>query len=323
MSKQFPRLYEKRAKIAKAFRSQPLHSFVYVCLSIFVNRVMQKFRNLEYEYQDSSLRILPPAGPASGQAITIIIPFRDKADILKRCLENLFSKTAYPNYRIALVDNGSVEHETLEYLDLVRKNRSVVILRYDKPFNYSAMHNWVMGFIKTDFVLFLNNDTEVISRNWLTSMAARLEENGVGAVGALLLFPDGKVQHAGVGIYPEVATHLYEGEDPEGTESDKINQSRQVYAVTGACLLTKKSLYYDAGGMDEVNLPVNFNDIDYCLCLRSLGYSVVFEPAARLYHYESYSRGKAWSDSVRYRAYLAERKFFWKKWRQYVNSMIS
>ncbi|MFA6315244.1 MAG: glycosyltransferase [Candidatus Paceibacterota bacterium] len=322
MSTKFPRLYKKRAKIAKALKSQSLLSFFYVILGILKSHIVQLFLNLKYSYKDTSLPILPQIHPVFDRPVTIIIPFRDNIHLLERCLNSIFDRTSYNNFNLILINNRSVEAKTAKYLSSIKNDPLIRILDYDKSFNYSDMHNWAMNFVQTENILLLNNDTEVITPNWLESLTAWIEQEKVGAVGALLLFPNGTVQHAGVGLYPEIACHLYEGESPNGDNKSSINQCRELYAVTGACMMTKRNLFEGVQGMDSANLPVNFNDVDYCLKLRQRGYKIVFEPSVKLYHHESYTRGNAWTQITRYRSYKKEHRFFWKKWKKYIGDIV-
>jgi len=322
MTPKFTRLYKKRAKIAKALRSQNIFSFLYVATAIFKNRLIQRFRDLKYSYKDSSLPKLTPVKAVKRQPVTIIMPFRDGVELTKTCLTSVFEKTTYKDYRFILINNLSIKPETLAYIEVLKKDSRITIIDYPKPYNYSDMHNIAMDLVQTENVLLLNNDTEVISPDWLESMVAWIEQDKVGAVGALLLFPNGTVQHGGVGIYPEVTSHLYEGELPDGPKKAEINQTRELYAVTAACLMTKKSLYQEVGGMDSENLPINLNDIDYCLRLGRAGYRVIFDAQAKLFHHEAITRGSAWMNISKYRLYRKEYKFFWNKWRRYVEDKI-
>jgi GT2 family glycosyltransferase len=257
------------------------------------------------------------------QPVTIIIPFKDKVEVLKVCVESILSKTKYKNYFLLLINNQSVEKETFVYLDLIKHSNKIKILNYDNPFNYSAIHNWAMSFVNSEFVLFLNNDTEVIDPEWLNALVGNIEKDNVGAVGALLLYPDGRIQHAGVGLFLPTLFHIHEGEIPNGKFMSEINSSHELYAVTGACLMTKKSLYEKVGGMDSVNFTIGLNDIDYCLKLKQANYKVIYNPKAKLYHYESYSRGKDWLNFNKFKRAQKEGKFFIQKWNQFYLSEMN
>jgi O-antigen biosynthesis protein len=251
-------------------------------------------------------------------------------------------KTSYENYELLLIDNGSAEKSTLEYLEKLKSNPKISILKYDKPFNFSAMNNYAVLQAKGEYLLFLNNDTEVISENWLEKMFECFADEKVGAVGAKLLYANGKIQHIGVEMHPEhgpIHTDRMQDENSVDFES-----RRECVAVTGACLMTRKRLFLEAGGFDEVNLPIAYNDIDYCFKLRELGYKIICTPFAKLYHHESASRGLDIKNSYkviesfnhliiqafkqlhikssglnskklqRYRQFLKEKEYFREKW---------
>lgn len=233
--------------------------------------------------------------------VSIIIPFRDRADLLEKCLESVWKKTTYPNYELVLVDNESQEPETLRLLDKFKEKPKVKILRYPHPFNFSAINNWAVKRVDGPYVLFLNNDISVINKGWLSAMVEHVERPEVGAVGAKLLYPNGKIQHAGavlgVGKFKDkpfgVAGHAFKY-FPKGSHGyfEQIDLIRDYSAVTAACLLTRKDVFEKVGGFDEETFRVGWNDIDLCLRLRKSGYLVVYTPYARLYHYESVSRGQ-------------------------------
>ena len=220
--------------------------------------------------------------------VSIIIPFRDKVDLLNRCVSSILKKSTYKNYEIILVNNDSREDETKKYLAELSKNPLIKIINYSKPFNFSAINNFAVKYATGEFLLFLNNDTEVISENWLEEMLKQFDDPRVSAVGAKLLYPNGTIQHAGVIVGKNIATHQFLGIREEDLGKNDI--VRQVDAVTGACMMTKKDLFLELGGFDEKNLPIAYNDVDYCLKLREKGYEIIYTPYAKLYHHESASR---------------------------------
>jgi GT2 family glycosyltransferase len=226
--------------------------------------------------------------PAKPPLVSIIIPTRDAAALLRACIDSITTKSTYRNYEILVVDNQSRESETIQYLAGLGHR----VLRYDREFNYSAINNFAVREARGDVVLLLNNDTEVITPDWLEEMLGHLHQEGVGAVGAKLLFPYGRVQHAGDAVGPGgCADHLHADiarDDPGYGYRAVVAQ--EVSAVTGACLMTWKSLYQRLGGLDEKRLPVAFNDVDYCLRIQEAGLRVIFTPHAQLYHHESVSR---------------------------------
>ncbi len=226
--------------------------------------------------------------------VSIIIPTKDQVELLKDCVESILNKTDYQNYEIVIVDNNSTHKNTIEYFAKLIENRRIKLLPYVKPFNFSAINNYAVSKVDSEVVIFLNNDMEVKSSEWLSAMVEHIQRKEVGAVGAKLLFPDDTIQHAGVilGI-GGVAGHAFK------SLQSNINQSyfghadaiRNYSAVTGACLMIRKNVFEEIGGFDEINLPIAFNDIDLCLRLRERGYLIVYTPYAVLYHYESASRG--------------------------------
>ena len=240
--------------------------------------------------------------------VSIIIPFCDKVEVLKQCLKSILEKTDYENYEILLVNNNSQEEKTGKYLKSLEKNPNIRILNYDKPFNFSAINNFAVTKTEAEYVLFLNNDTEVINKEWLSSMVEHIQREEVGVVGAKLLFPNGTVQHAGIilGI-KEAFGHAFKyfSAENEGYMS-QLNVLKNYSAVTGACLLTKRDLFQKIGGFDAENLKIAFNDVDYCLKLREKGFLVVYTPYANLYHHESFSR----TDKIN----SAEINFMQHKW---------
>jgi GT2 family glycosyltransferase len=225
--------------------------------------------------------------------VSIIIPSRDNVSLLKNCVDSIERLTTYRNYEILVVDNDSSEPATLEYLAHTPHH----VIPFREEFNYSSINNFAVRQAEGEYVLLLNDDTEVIDGGWLEAMLEHAQRPEVGAVGAKLLYPDGRVQHAGVvtgvgGLGQGLSTHsywFYPLEDPGhlGTLATTTNYS----AVTAAYMLLPKAVYEDVGGLDDENLRVSFNDVDLCLRIRERGFLVVYTPHAELYHYESVSRG--------------------------------
>jgi GT2 family glycosyltransferase/SAM-dependent methyltransferase/uncharacterized protein YbaR (Trm112 family) len=234
--------------------------------------------------------------------VTIIIPTRDRLELLRKCIATLEQVTTYPNYEIVIVDNGSREEATLEYL---RRSKHRVISRaLHGEFNFSALVNEGAKAAHGESLLLLNNDIEVIQPDWLHELVGYTRIPGVGAVGATLLYPDGRIQHNGVVLGHEALTgHYFQGEanypHDLGFLSYKI-AVRNVAAVTGACLLTPRALFEQSGGFDQTNLRVAWNDVDYCLRLLTRGYRVVINPHALLVHHEGLSRGDAKNEAEVY-----------------------
>ncbi|MDI6778015.1 MAG: glycosyltransferase family 2 protein [Patescibacteria group bacterium] len=244
------------------------------------------------------------------EKVTIIIPTKDKVDLLENCVESIKKKTNYPNYEILVVNNNSEEKKTLDFL----KNKKIKYFDIPtKEFDYSRIHNLAIEKIETELILLLNNDTEVISLDWLTAMVGTmLLDKKIGAVGARLIYSDKKIQHGGVVLGPHsTADHANKNMYFEESGYQNYNLVMRNYsAVTAACMLTRKSLFEKMGGFDEKNLSVAFNDIDYCLNLLQNGYRIVYNPDALLYHYESKSRGDDHN--------LEEPRYFTNKWKKII-----
>lgn len=223
--------------------------------------------------------------------VSIVIPMRNRVDLLRRCLDSIDLRTTWRNYEIIVVDNASDDPETLGYLARLEREGKARVLRYDAPFNYSKINNFAAGQARGDMLLFLNNDTEVISRRWIEEMLMFAQRDDVGVVGAMLYFPDDTIQHAGVVVNGlGVAQHLLRGR-PRGYSANGHGINVKNYtAVTGACMMMRTDVFKKAGGFYE-GLAVAFNDVDLCLRIRKAGYLVVWTPFAELYHYESVSRG--------------------------------
>jgi GT2 family glycosyltransferase len=190
------------------------------------------------------------------------------------------------------VDNGSREEETLRYIEEVQDLPAVRVLAYDRPFNYSAINNFAVSHSDSEYVLFLNNDTEVISPEWIEAMLEHAQREEIGGVGALLYYPDDTVQHAGVILgLGGIAGHSHSRVSRESFGYfGRLKVVHDLSAVTAACMLTRRSIFDQVGGFDE-SVTHAFNDVDLCLKIREKGYRIVYTPYAELYHHESLSRG--------------------------------
>lgn len=226
--------------------------------------------------------------------VSIIIPTRDQVELLKACIDSILSFTTYPSFEILIINNGSQESETLDYLQDL-ENGQIRVLDYPHEFNYSAINNFAVENAQGDYVCLLNNDIEVISHDWLEQMLAFAQLPGTGAVGAKLLYPDGRIQHAGVVLgvagLARVAGHAHKFFAADATGyMGRAMVANEFSAVTGACLLVSKSKYLQVHGLTQ-ELTVGYNDVDFCLKLLAAGYKNVFVPQAKLTHHESVSRG--------------------------------
>lgn len=224
--------------------------------------------------------------------ISIIIPNKDHIDDLEKCIVSIL-KSNYPNYEIIVVENNSVENKTFDYYkQLSLRSEKIKVVYWESEFNYSAINNYGAKFATGEYLLLLNNDTEMIGQECLSEMLSYCQREDVGIVGAKLLYDDDTVQHGGVVVgLGGIAGHAFVGEERNAPGYfGRLICAQDLSAVTAACLMVKKSLFDEVGGLSE-DLRVAFNDIDFCLKIRRLGYLVVYDPFAELYHYESKSRG--------------------------------
>lgn len=223
--------------------------------------------------------------------VSVLIPNRDSVQMLARCVDSL-ARSSYANYEILILENNSEQAETLAYYRHAAKTGPVRVVAWDKPFNYAAVNNFGATYAKGEVLLFLNNDVEAIDSDWMERMVTHAMRPEVGAVGAKLLYSDDTVQHAGIvigmgGVAGHVAMRF-----PRSAAGymDRLRLTNNCAAVTGACLMTRADVFAKAGGFDEA-FVLAFNDVDLCLQIQSLGYRVLWEPEAELYHLESKTRG--------------------------------
>ncbi len=247
--------------------------------------------------------------------VTVIIPTKDRVDLLSRAVATLLERTDYGSFDIIVVDNGSTELETLAYLNEIASSGRVQVLRDDGPFNFSRLNNHAVTAARGAVLALLNNDVEITDRDWLSEMVRTAVDPDVGAVGAKLLYGSGHVQHAGIlgGVGTAAAHgHKYFTTDAPGYMNRLIVQ-QQVLAVTAACLVVETSKFRAVGGFDEDNLAVAFNDVDLCLKLSGRGWRTIFTPWARLVHHESLSRGHD-VGGEREARFVREADFLQRKW---------
>jgi len=246
--------------------------------------------------------------PERSPLVSLSIPTRNGLAVLKPCLDAILQQTSYPDFEVLVVDNQSDCPATLEYLAALEAGDSRVrVLRYDQPFNFSSINNYAVARARGEVVGLVNNDIEPRHPEWLTEMVAQAVRTDIGCVGAKLYYPNGRIQHAGVVLgIGGVAGHAFRFEpgDAPGYQG-RLALAQNYSAVTAACLLVRKSLYQEVGGLDE-RLAVNYNDVDFCLRVKALGYRNVWTPHAELTHYESFTRGGPANRQKRKRA---EREF--------------
>lgn len=260
---------------------------------------------------DGRVRVVHPGGSAP---VAIVMPTRDRLDLLRPAVESVLAGTDHPDFELVVADNGSTDPETLSYLDALRQRPGARVVEVPGPFNFSHIVNVAIATTTAEIVVLLNNDTEVIEPGWLTELVSVARRPGIGAVGAKLLYPDGRIQHGGVvvgwaGYAGHIGRLLVDGApDHLGRRAFR----HEVSAVTGACLAVARTRFDDVGGFDE-SFAVAFNDVDFCLRLQARGFRNLYAPDAVLRHHESASRG---IDRGPKRArFLEERQRFGERWR--------
>ena len=246
--------------------------------------------------------------------VSIVIPTKDHADVLKRCIDSIREKTTWPSWEIVLVENNSTEAETFRYYETLKADSRVRLVTYQGGFNYSAINNFGVRHAQGQYYLLLNNDIEVITPDWIERMLMFAQRPDVGAVGAMLYYPDDTVQHAGVilgigGVAGHAHKYFKRGEPGF---MYRLRVAQNLSAVTAACMLVRREVWEAVGGLDE-QLVVAFNDVDFCLRVRQAGYLVVWTPHAELYHYESRSRGKE-NTLEKQQRFAGEIAFFHQRW---------
>ena len=250
--------------------------------------------------------------------VSILIPSCDHAKDLRTCVDSIYAKTTYPHFEIIVIENNSKEEETFRTYQRLEKQHpgTFRVVRWEGAgFNYSALNNFGEKFASGDYLLLLNNDTEVITPRWLEEMVMFAQQERIGCVGAKLLYPDDTIQHAGLGFgHLSLAAHMHKN-FPVANPGymGRLVYAHDVYGVTGACLMVRREVYEAVGGLDE-SFAVAFNDVDFCVRVRKAGYQNLFTPFAMLYHYESKSRGLDESPEKRAR-FVSEVTRFQTRWK--------
>ena len=270
----------------------------------------------------SATRVVWPL-PSPEPMVSVIIPTRDRADLLAQCVEGVLHRTDYRNLELLIVDNGSIEPAALTLFDrLMREESAVRILRHPGPFNYSALNNEAAREATGEVLLLLNNDINVIDPGWLREMVSHAIRPDVGIVGAKLLYVNEQVQHGGIVLGPEGAVahiHRFADRNDPGYFG-QLALSRTLSAVTGASAAIRRAVFLEVGGLDEVNLPVSFNDIDLCLRIGDYGYRVVWTPFAELFHLECATRESDQAHPAGRARFLREWEHMRKTWGSLLDS---
>ena len=255
--------------------------------------------------------------PVTGSPmVSILIPNKDQLQTLKKCLKSIWEKTEYTNYEILIIENNSIEKETIEFYKKIDGRHHVRVLYWDKEFNYSAINNFGAAQAKGEYLLLLNNDTEVITKGWMKELLSNCQRPEVGMVGAKLYFPDNTIQSAGTIIgMGGMADHAFVNMDRKKSGyMHRASIQVDMSGVTAACAMVKRSVYEEVHGLEE-KLTVAFNDVDLGLKIVTAGYLIVFDPYAELYHYESKSRGI--NDEKKER-HAREVKYTQEKWADFL-----
>ena len=265
-----------RGAVAAYLREQGYENF-----EILSTKAFETIFQIKYEIQGNPL-------------VSIIIPNKDHREDLERCITSILEKSSYGNYEIIVAENNSTTDEIFEYYKKIQENPDIRVLKYKGEFNYSRINNLAVKAARGDYIVLLNNDTAVITLDWIEEMLMYAQRADVGAVGAKLYYGDRTIQHAGVVL--GLGQHRTAGHSHYRVSSSNLGYmgrlcyAQNVMAVTGACLMMKKALYTELGGLDE-NFAVSLNDVDLCIRAWKAGHVNVFTPFAELYHYESVSRG--------------------------------
>ncbi|WBA17124.1 glycosyltransferase family 2 protein [Salinivibrio kushneri] len=247
--------------------------------------------------------------------VSLIIPTHNGHEITKQAIDSIIDKSTYRNFEILLVDNNSNDPDTLAYFNEVDQHEQVKVLRYPYPFNYSAINNYAVKQAAGDIIGLVNNDVEVINPEWLTEMVSHAQRPDIGCVGAMLYYPSDVIQHAGVIVgLGGVAGHSHK-HYPRGSGGyfNRLKVIQNYSAVTAACLLVRRVVFEQVNGLNETDLTVAFNDVDFCLKVKEAGYRNLWTPYAELYHYESISRG-AEDNPEKIKRFMSEVEYMKRSW---------
>jgi O-antigen biosynthesis protein len=279
-----------------------------------IRRFLVRTRRRRRDEQDVTASSEPRRARAPETSATIVMATRNNEAFLRRTISGMLEKTRFAQFDLVIVDNGSTDPRALSLLQSAAKDERVTLLRAPGPFNFAALNNLGAAQARGAVIVFLNNDMEIIEPDWLRELAERAIDPQVGAVGCKLLYPDGRIQHAGVVVGLGEGVGHFDAGRRDG-EQGWLGRNRILHeasAVTGACLAVERAKFVAVGGFDAVHLPVEFNDIDLCLRLEELGFATLWTPFARIVHFESASRGKA--TFRRLDTHAAERAYFRQRW---------
>lgn len=289
-----------KGAVAAHLREQGYKNF-----EITSTKAFETIFQIKYEIQDNP-------------KVSIVIPNKDHIEDLKRCIESVLKKSTYDNYEIIVVENNSVTEEIFAYYKKIQAHPNIRVITYEGDFNYSRINNLGVSQAQGEYILLLNNDTQVITLDWIEEMLMYAQRDDVGAVGAKLYYEDRTIQHAGVVL--GLGQHRTAGHSHYRVSSNNLGYmgrlcyAQNVMAVTGACLMMRKAVYDRLGGLDE-NFAVSLNDVDLCVRAWKAGYVNVFTPFAELYHFESVSRGLD-DQGERAERYNKESEAFRRKWKE-------
>jgi glycosyltransferase involved in cell wall biosynthesis len=270
-------------------------------------------QHIELGFFKTSIALLEPL-----PLVSIIILTKNRLDLLRPCLNGIINDTNYQKLEVLVVDNGSDDPEVISYLAELEAKQSILWLKYPAPFNFSAMNNWAVSQASGEVICLLNNNVKPIRPCWLQEMVSHAIRKEIGVVGAMLYYPNDTIQHAGVLLDGVAGRHLYitnkKGSIGYGYRAGLV---QNLSAVTGACLVVKKAIWEEVDGMDEIHLPIAFNDVDFCLRVQEKGYRNLWTPFAELYHHESASRGLEDTPEKQAR-FWSEVAFLQTKWKDLI-----
>jgi len=284
-------------------------------------RVQYHLNNEMIRQSDDADRSGQGRGCAS-PTISIVIPFKDKVPLLKACVDSILEQTTYDRYEVILVSNNSEETETYRYVEnLLRSHEQFSSLEINEPFNFSRLNNRAVEDAKGDYLLFLNNDTEIRTATWLETLVGYAQLPLAGAVGAKMVFPDGRIQHTGItlGVMGAAWNSFWNAEREHLGYFHNLVLARNCSAVSAACLLVSREKFFKVEGFNE-ELAVGFNDVDLCLKLMDSGLYNIFVPFVELMHDESASRGTDNQNPERLERNRGENAYLQKVWSQYVDN---